>query len=123
MGWVHRHKQRGAVLALIALALQIAIAFGHVHLHGVSGSSHAAMVKQIKLAHAPQQIPAQNRGGDDDYCVVCASIFLASSAFTPAPPQLPPPAISKRVEHSFYLAQLPAEPTRLSFRSRAPPKV
>jgi aryl carrier-like protein len=29
MGWVHRYKHRGAVLALTALALQIALTFGH----------------------------------------------------------------------------------------------
>ena len=36
MSWVCRHKRYGAVLALIALALQIALTFGHVHLRGVA---------------------------------------------------------------------------------------
>ena len=36
MGWVRRHRRHGAVLALIALALQIALTFGHVHLRGVA---------------------------------------------------------------------------------------
>ncbi len=121
MGWVHRHKRHGATLALIALALQIAVAFGHVHLHGLSGSAHAAIAKQATLAHAPAQTPAQNRGNDDDYCAICASIFLASSAFAPAPPQLCVPSNFERVEHCFDMARPLAEPPRLAFRSRAPP--
>ena len=36
VSWVCRHKRYGAVLALIALALQIALTFGHVHLRGVA---------------------------------------------------------------------------------------
>ena len=40
MGWVCRHRRHGAVLALIALALQIVVAFGHVHLHGLAQNPH-----------------------------------------------------------------------------------
>jgi hypothetical protein len=121
VGWIHRHKHRGAVLALIALALQIVLAFGHVHLRGRGGSSHIVVAEQTSLAPAPQQTPAQNRGDDDDYCAICASIFLASSAFAPAPPQLLVPANFQRVEHCFKAARALAEPLRLAFRSRAPP--
>ena len=60
MGWVHRYKHRGAVLALIALALQIALTFGHVHLRGLAGGSQRAIAEQIRLAHAPPQAPTQN---------------------------------------------------------------
>jgi len=123
MGFVHRHKHRGAVLALIALTLQIALTFGHVHLRGLAGTSHAAIAAQVKLAHTPPQAPAQNPGADDDYCAICASIFLASSAFASTPPQLFVPANCQRVEHSFNAASFVAEPPRLAFRSRAPPWV
>ena len=121
MGWVKRHKQHGAVLALIALALQIALTFGHVHLRGLSGNSHAVAAEQARRAHASQQAPAQNPGDDDDYCAICASIFLASSAFAPAPPQLLVPVNFQRVEHCFNAARPLAESLRLAFRSRAPP--
>ena len=56
MGWVHRYKHRGAVLALIALALQIALTFGHVQLRGLAGGSQRAIAEQIRLAHAPPQL-------------------------------------------------------------------
>jgi hypothetical protein len=120
MGWVCRHRRHGAVLALIALALQIVVAFGHVHLHALAQSPHAS-AQHVALAdtksHAPVQIPADN----DDYCAICASIFLASSAFAPAPPQLLVPANFQRVEHSLKSARPLADSLRLAFRSRAPP--
>jgi len=121
MGWVHRHKHRGAALALIALALQIALTFGHVHRRGLSGSSHAPIAEQVRLANTPQQTPAQSPTDNDDYCAICASIFLASSAFAPAPPPLLVPANFQRIEHYFNAARPLAERPRLAFRSRAPP--
>jgi hypothetical protein len=121
MGWVCRHRRHGAVLALIALALQIVLAFGHVHLHAVAQNPHATSAQRAALAdtksHAPAQIPADN----DDYCAICASISLASSAFAPAPPQLLVPANFQRVEHSLKSARPLADSLRLAFRSRAPP--
>jgi hypothetical protein len=119
MGWFERHKQHGAVLALIALVLQVVVAFDHVHLRGVAQHAGVA-IAQRGVAQAHSQTPSPSPA-DNDYCAACASIFLASTAFTPAPPLLPLPASFKRVEHSFYPVQLAAEPPRLAFRSRAPP--
>src|SRR6516162_9309587 len=117
MGWVQHHRRRGAMLALIALALQVVLTFGHVH----GGSSHRVIAGQASLAHPPLQAPVQIPSDDDDYCAICASIFLASSAFAPAPPQLLVPASFRRIEHYFNAAQPLAEQLRLAFRSRAPP--
>ena len=137
MGWVHRHKRRGALLALAALALQITLAFGHVHLDGVHlkdahlNNAHPNMVGGSRLAtaaphystfaQASPQAPAQIPADDDDYCAICASIFLVSTSFASAPPALPVPAGFHRIEHSFYNAQCCAEPRRFAFQSRGPP--
>jgi hypothetical protein len=109
------------MLALIALALQLVLAFGHVHLRGPGGSWHRIIAGQASLAHPPLQAPAQIPSDDDDYCAICASIFLASSAFVPAPPQLLVPASFRRIDHYFNAAQPVTERLRLAFRSRAPP--
>jgi hypothetical protein len=120
MGWIGRYKRHGIVLALLAMAMQMVVAFGHVHLRGLA--QHAtATVAQRTVAHVNSQTPLQVPGDHDDYCAVCASIFLAATAFTPAPPLLPLPAAFARVEHHFNLASPVIEPLRLAFRSRAPP--
>jgi hypothetical protein len=121
MGWVDRNKRHAAVLALFALALQIVLAFDHVHPHGVATRSRAAITQSAGLDQTTRQTPAPIPADKDDYCAVCASIFLASSAFAPAPPQLPVPAKFHRVDHSFHAARPSVEPSRLAFRSRAPP--
>ena len=124
MGWVDRRKRHGALLALVGLALQIALSFGHVHLNlrGSAGDSHVAIAATHHgaVAQAPQA-PAQSPSDDDDYCAICASIFLASTSFTPAPPALPVPVSFQRIEHSFDNACGSAEPRRFAFQSRAPP--
>ena len=121
MGWVWLHRRHGALLALAALVLQIVLSFSHVHLHGVAQSALPATTHSIALADKNSQTPTPIPADTDDYCAVCASIFLASSAFAPAPPQLLVPANFRRVEHGFNVARPLTEPPRLAFRSRAPP--
>ena len=124
MNWVHRHRRRGALLALAALALQITLSFGHVHLnlHNSVGYSHGpiAAARYGHLAQTSPQAPAQNPD-DDDYCAICASIFLASTSFTSLPPTLPVPIGFQRIEHSFDNTCGCSEPRRFAFQSRAPP--
>jgi hypothetical protein len=124
MGWVHCHKRYGACLALAALALQIVLSFGHVHLDRVERAAIAIAAvgsHGAALAQASQQTPAQNPGNDDDYCAICASIYLASTSFVALPPQLPVPVGFTRIEHSYNAAFGVIEPRRAAFRSRAPP--
>ncbi len=121
MRGVRRHRRHGAVLALIALALQIAVAFGHVHLPASAQNPHAISAQRVALAETKSTAPAQIPADNDDYCPICASIFLAASAFAPPPPQLLVPANFQRVEHSLKSARTLADSLRLAFRSRAPP--
>jgi hypothetical protein len=124
MGWVRCHIRRGAYLALAALVLQIAVSFGHVHLDGVARAAPHATVtgtQQATLAQATGHGPTQNTGGDDDYCAICASIFLVSTSFVSEPPKLPVPVGFERIRHSISIARGIVEPRRVAFRSRAPP--
>jgi hypothetical protein len=124
MGWVHCRKRYGALLALAALALQITLSFGHVHLDGVGRAApHAAIAgtHKVALAQSAPQMPTQNPSGDDDYCAICASIFLVSSSFVSEPPELPIPVGFVRIKHSFSVARGVTVPRRFAFRSRAPP--
>jgi hypothetical protein len=132
MGWVHCHKRCGARLALVALALQIVLSFGHVHLenvpldgvrisHVAAAGAHNGVADNVVAVQASRHLPAQNPGNDDDYCAICASIFLASTSFVSQPPPLPVPVGFRRIEHSFGTSFDIIEPRRVAFRSRAPP--
>jgi hypothetical protein len=124
MGWVHGYKRHGALLALAALALQIVLAFGHVHLDGIrpaNAHNTVAVTHAAAVAQASRQSPAQNPGADDDYCAICASIYLASTSLISHAPPLPVRLGFHRVEHSYEAARGIAAPRRFAFQSRAPP--
>ncbi|MGB7078599.1 MAG: DUF2946 family protein [Xanthobacteraceae bacterium] len=124
MGWGHRHRRRGAYLALAALLLQIAISFGHVDLDGAVIGDHLALRGTDRItvaATTSHHAPAPNT--DEGYCPICASIFQVSTSFVSLPPVLPVPEGSYRIKHSVSIARGVATPRRLAFRSRAPPAV
>jgi hypothetical protein len=110
-------RRRGAWAALFALALQIVLAFGHMH--------------PLPTASAPVAVaalggPLQSSGGDpsdaaQDICAICVTIHLASTVGLPPPPALPVPDATFHVVESsgsnFVLPRLPPHP----FQTRAPP--
>lgn len=117
------HGRVGSWLALAALALQIAVSFGHVHLEGIARSDPAPFASatggrnsQSVLAHQPG-----TTGDEDDYCPICASIYLTANSFVPAAPLLPLPSLSDAVEHFSRNAPVFDVLRRLAFQSRAPP--
>jgi len=127
MGFARRHRQSGSLLALAALALQIMLSFGHVHLDTLrvrgSPAPHAA-VEAASAALASTDRSAPSPADDaDDYCAICASIFLVSNLFAPDAPQLPAPGTLARIDSFVDVALvLLVEPPRPAFRSRAPPR-
>jgi hypothetical protein len=119
MGWVHRYRRHGAYLALLALALQIVLSFGHVDLRG----AHITLAgkQNTAVAQAPQPGPAQTSGDDDGYCPICASIFLVSNSFVSEPPKLPVPDGFERTILAISVDRGISTPRSIVFRSRAPP--
>jgi Protein of unknown function (DUF2946) len=110
----------GTWLALFALAVQFAVSFGHVHVDGIRavGSASAIVVRQTPTA---QSLPLPQPADKDDYCAICASIYLAANSFVPAPPLLPVPLIAAAIDHIDRGAATFVAPRRLAFQSRAPP--
>jgi hypothetical protein len=123
MGWAHRYRRHGAYLALLAIALQIVLSFGHVDLGGIVGSTHlrSAGKQNTAVVQAPQPGPVQTSGDDGGYCAICASIFLVSNSFVSEPPKLPVPVGFERTVHSISIDRGIFTPRSIVFRSRAPP--
>ena len=132
MGWVRFHRRFGAGLGLAALVLQFAVSFGHIHVGNVhidtawrSAINAVAKSKPAVLAQSGHQSPShdsgQNSGDGDDYCAICASIFLASTSLAAQPPLLVVPLQFERVALSFDAERGIAAFRPAFFRSRAPP--
>jgi hypothetical protein len=136
MGWVRDHRRFGAWPGLAALTLQIVLSFGHVHVgkvhvEGLAASVGAAIANTLGhsqpavLAQGQQKTPAhgsgQNSGDNDDYCAICASIFLASTSLAAQAPLLPVPLAFERVTLRFDTEPSFEVSRTAFFRSRAPP--
>jgi len=119
MRWVRSNSRFGAWLALAALALRLAVSFGHVHLNG---APPAAVVDATAAAPGSTPPPDQQPGNHtDDYCAICATIHLAASAFVPSAPQVEAPFASQPIEHIDHVTIAFVSARRAPFQSRAPP--
>lgn len=83
-------RRCGAYLALMALMLQLALSFAHVHKHDLASSGFGRTdVVSIGRAHATlqavQQLPSR-LADDDEHCPICFSIFLLSNSSLSAAP-------------------------------------
>jgi hypothetical protein len=118
--WLRYDRRVGSWLALFALALQLVVSFGHIHVDAIR--THPTVAASGSSAHAAKQLPPQQPGEDgDDYCAICASIYLAANSFVPVAPQLPVPSVSRAIERFDYGAPAFFTLRRLAFQSRAPP--
>ena len=120
--WVRRYRRWGACAALFALALQLALSFGHVHLDGVPGSNPALAAISASPADdvgAPSN--SDHHPGTQDFCAICAAIGLASSLVLPQPAQLALPVTDTQKWPRQYQAALAARDPHFLFQARAPP--
>jgi hypothetical protein len=117
-----RRKCIGSYLALFAIAFQLFISFGHVHLNGFA-STNINITDQSGPSQR-QNEPSQNVPDDKyDRCAICAIIGLAGSLLVPDPPIFVPPVTQYCESLSNFNAFHVSIAERVYFQSRAPPPV
>jgi hypothetical protein len=110
-------RQCGAYLALVALALQLALSFGHIHARDISASG----ISLAKAHPASWQSPSK-LADDEDLCPICFSGFLLSTSFVPDVPQPPVSFAFESIDHLFARTiALVVAIRRAPFQPRAPP--
>jgi hypothetical protein len=123
MTWVRRYVRRGAGVALLALALQLVLSFGHVHLDGLAGSGPAQAGISVSATANDAGTPSDtgHHPGANDFCAICATISLAGSLLLPQLAHLVLPAVTAREwSPDDRTALAPGAPHR-HFQARAPP--
>src|SRR5580704_15388054 len=93
MRWFRKHVRMGTRLALFALAVQLVLTFGHVHLDG-AGSTNTAAASSRHVATGVSGDAGSKRGSQgtaDADCPICALIQLASTSAPSVAPPLPVP--------------------------------
>jgi hypothetical protein len=116
----------GLWTALLALAIQLALSFGHVHFDGVAARS-ALMPLALRWlipavsADAPAAPAPHNPGGfADDFCAICSVMRLAGVPATA--PALPLPIGGGWISLDLGVELALAASPYFFFRARAPPK-
>jgi len=125
MGWFRANRRGGGVLAFVALALQLVLAFGHVHVtaHADEGAGRLAW------SEGSAATPGDGDGhGDDESrhrsvpCGICAALNLLGTAVGANAPEVALPAVVRAAPPSAT-ADRAASLHRGFARSRAPPAV
>jgi hypothetical protein len=122
MLWFRKHLRHGSWLALVALAINFALAFGHVHAPDGTGSHR--QVAQVAAGAAAGSGNSQNDPADhhaDYLCPICMAAAAVGTALAPTPPALPVEFAEAAIDHLIDHICSPPRPTHTAFLSRGPP--
>ena len=85
------------IYALFALALQLGLSFGHTHANvAVAGISASGSQSQASTPDADHDQDVHH-----DLCAICATIAMANTLVSSAPPSLPVPERMMQMARSF----------------------
>jgi hypothetical protein len=131
MKWFRSNIKHGARLALLALALQFGLSFGHFHVGAAQAAAIQSIAAQSDISSATPDavdpsaaLPASHDDSDhhpSESCALCAIIALASTVLSVTPPVI----LLPQAEAFLYLvtdaAFVDPNPARVAFQPRAPP--
>jgi hypothetical protein len=122
MRWFRTNRRLGGTLALFALALQITLAFGHIHLRDFAG------IPGVAVAQLQDSVERSSGHNDadrsaDHYCLVCATVSLAGTLVLPDLVAHQLPAISADTQRWYTRTASLGRTAHAHFRARAPPLV
>jgi hypothetical protein len=124
MRWFRDTIRPSTWLALIALAVNLALSFGHFHaIDGKASGNGIAAVAASTVSPDDGQRQG-NPPGDShaDYlCPICVAATAMASALASAPPALSPEFANVTVERTIEPILALVEPSRAAFQPRGPP--
>ena len=121
MQWFRRHRLLGAQAALIALGVQFAVAFSHVHAFD-RGSAPLGFAAAVVASDDTSSPPDHGSKLPGDFCDICANIQLIASAKIAVAPALPIPATFDARGPSLTSDVGRADLAYFEHRSRGPPQ-
>jgi hypothetical protein len=123
MRWFRRNVRFGSWCALAALAIQLVLSFGHLHII-TSGVAATALTSAAEPFAGPAEDPPtpSKHSRVADYCTICASIHLASLVTT-EPSSVLAPHRTGAVRLTVGIEATPSAHFGLPFNARAPPLV
>ena len=127
MTWIRSNIKCVSRIALLALAIQFALSFGHFHSEFGSALSKfslaGSLTAQVADTRSARQPGSNHDSGEHprDICAICVVMAMANAALFATPPSLPLPQI---VEFSRLATQAKfacVASASAAFQPRAPP--
>ena len=122
MLWFRKQLRLGSWLALVALAINFTLAFGHVHTPDGTGSERQLALIAGKVA--PDSGQSHNHPADrhaDYLCPICMAAAAMGNALAPAPPALSVEFADAMIDHPIDHIRSAPQPKHTAFSSRGPP--
>jgi len=125
MRWIRTNRRHGAWCALLAMAIQIIVSFGHAH--GIEGFRQGALLPQATAGIHKQ---LTNDPGDPtskpvrlafDHCAICEVVNMGASVMPPDAPTSGVLVDVTQVQFSPHAEAVPSTLGHLLFQARAPP--
>jgi hypothetical protein len=120
MRLLRAHQTSGAWLALLALLVQIAVSFSHVHRDDLVLVLAERGTATPPLTSAPRN-DQDSPSRDHDFCTICACIALAGSLILPRPPDIVIAIVVQRIVLADRVSLLVSTDQHRNFQARAPP--
>ena len=121
MSWFRSSRGGVAWLAFFALACQVLLSFGHVHLGKFSGPVTWVAAEDGSALVSPALPQKAPTGLADEFCAICANIGLAGTLVVPDSPMVVVPSASVH-RPRWALARIqPSAFDHLLFDARGPP--
>ncbi|HEY1544576.1 MAG TPA: DUF2946 family protein [Xanthobacteraceae bacterium] len=121
MRWFRTNIRFGSRLALFALAVQIVLSFGHVHVGKIATSHLPAHAMQLQAADGNMPSHPGHAADANDFCAICASIAMVASSVLPEPALPAPPVATSHLWSREFASSLPPRQAHFLFQARAPP--
>ena len=121
MKWLRAKMRQVTSLALFALAVNFALAFGHLHLEDLGGGEASPVILLSAISHHHDRQNDKHDGHSDDLCPICAAQAALGTGLAAPAPMLPVDLAYVELDPiSDPGLRIPQRP-RAAFRSRGPP--
>jgi hypothetical protein len=121
MRWFRDHIRHGSWLALIALAVNLGLSFGHIHAIDGKRAGHglASLVATVASTDSGQGHHDDSQA--DDLCPICMAATAIGNVVASAPPALPQQFTDASIDRTIESDLAVPKPPRAAFQSRGPP--
>lgn len=121
MKWFRAKIGRVTSLALFALAIDLALSFGHLHLEQLGSGKVTSGILLSVISHDDDRQNNKHDGHPDDLCPICMAQAAVGTALASFAPALTLDLLYVELDPISGLEAGIAQPPRASFRSRGPP--